>query len=306
MRQLAFNCRTITPMFLAGADNCTPELRPPSIKGAMRFWWRAVQRFVSSDDLKRKEAELFGSSGEGFGRAPFNIRALGVRLNICKDQPLPHHRNCWCGEDKGCRYNNSGVCNKQFDLSCYEKGGTFQVRFEFRDDSASFAGDVFRVSSILGGLGRRCRRGFGSYCISNETDSTDLIKDLKRLLNKLHGDNAYKIPEEHSIYDKTCNNVIVGPTTIDKYPQIKYIAVRKPTKDPTNILIKIGEASHNNDNDECGFAHGPNRLASPVYFSLYKYNTDLFLIATLLSSTKSSTKSIACQEKFIDEVISHV
>ncbi|OPX29474.1 MAG: type III-B CRISPR module RAMP protein Cmr1 [Candidatus Omnitrophica bacterium 4484_171] len=42
MKTITFECETITPMFLAGADGRTPELRPPSIKGAMRFWWRAM------------------------------------------------------------------------------------------------------------------------------------------------------------------------------------------------------------------------------------------------------------------------
>lgn len=303
MRQVAFNCRTITPMFLADADNRTPELRPPSIKGAMRFWWRAVQRFASPDDLKKKEAELFGSSGESFGRAPFNIRAQGVKLNIGKDQPLPHHRNDWCGEDKGCRNNNRGVCDKQVPLPCYKKGGTFQVRFESRDDSASFAGKVFRLSSIVGGLGRRCRRGFGSYCIQEDTgDNTLLIKEITSLLNYLHGGNGYTIVNNHNIHGRPPCDVIVSPTTITDYPQIRYVAVKRTTQKPDYILIKIGEASHKKPGDDCGFVHGPNRLASPVYFSLYKYNTDLFLISTLLSSNMDQ----AYQEQLIDEVISNV
>ena len=303
MRQVAFNCRTITPMFLAGADNHTPELRSPSIKGAMRFWWRAVQRFASPDDLKNKEAELFGSSGEGFGRAPFSIRARELSLNKDNDQPLPHHRNDWCGEDKGCRNNNRGLCKKQVPLRCYKKGGTFQVRFESRDDSASFAGKVFRLSSILGGLGRRCRRGFGSYCIQKNTgDNTLLIKEITNLLNYLHGGNGYIIVNNHSIHGTPRGNVIVGPTNINHYPQIRYVAVRKTTQKPPDILIKIGEASHNKPGDDCGFAHGHNRLASPIFFSLYKYNTDLFLIATLLSSNMDQ----AYQEQLIDEVISNV
>lgn len=35
--------RLVTPMFLGGADqnNCA-ELRAPSIKGALRFWYRTI------------------------------------------------------------------------------------------------------------------------------------------------------------------------------------------------------------------------------------------------------------------------
>ena len=50
METITFNCRFITPAFLGGANpKGTPELRPPTIKGALRFWWRA-QRGIS--DLK--------------------------------------------------------------------------------------------------------------------------------------------------------------------------------------------------------------------------------------------------------------
>ncbi len=52
MKTIEFECETITPMFLAGADGKTPELRPPSIKGLMRFWWRAINGHLPLNNLK--------------------------------------------------------------------------------------------------------------------------------------------------------------------------------------------------------------------------------------------------------------
>jgi CRISPR-associated protein Cmr1 len=46
-------------MFLAGADGSIPELRPPSIKGALRFWWRAMNGDLGLADLKRIEGDIF-------------------------------------------------------------------------------------------------------------------------------------------------------------------------------------------------------------------------------------------------------
>ncbi len=34
--------RVVTPMFIGDADQKATSLRPPSIKGALRFWWRAL------------------------------------------------------------------------------------------------------------------------------------------------------------------------------------------------------------------------------------------------------------------------
>jgi hypothetical protein len=35
--------RIVTPMFIGGADQTPADgIRPPSVKGALRFWWRAL------------------------------------------------------------------------------------------------------------------------------------------------------------------------------------------------------------------------------------------------------------------------
>ncbi|NER00596.1 MAG: type III-B CRISPR module RAMP protein Cmr1, partial [Cyanothece sp. SIO2G6] len=58
METLTFTCKIITPMFLAGADGKTPELRSASIKGAMRFWWRAVNGHVGLESqIKREKSD---------------------------------------------------------------------------------------------------------------------------------------------------------------------------------------------------------------------------------------------------------
>jgi len=79
MKAITFECEVITPMFLGGADGQTPELRPPSIKGAMRFWWRAMNGHLSLKALKEREAEIFGASDEKIGRSKFSIRILSDR-----------------------------------------------------------------------------------------------------------------------------------------------------------------------------------------------------------------------------------
>ena len=57
---VTFECETITPMFLRGADGRTPELRAPSIKGAMRYWWRAINGHLAPNELLAMESAIFG------------------------------------------------------------------------------------------------------------------------------------------------------------------------------------------------------------------------------------------------------
>ncbi len=34
--------RIVTPMFIGNAEQKADSVRPPAIKGALRFWWRAL------------------------------------------------------------------------------------------------------------------------------------------------------------------------------------------------------------------------------------------------------------------------
>ncbi|MBK9462163.1 MAG: type III-B CRISPR module RAMP protein Cmr1 [Sphingobacteriales bacterium] len=58
MHTITFTCETITPMFLSGANQDVPELRPPSIKGALRFWWRAMNGHLSLGDLRNRGGDF--------------------------------------------------------------------------------------------------------------------------------------------------------------------------------------------------------------------------------------------------------
>lgn len=68
VEKITFGCHVLTPMFLAGADgterDAVPELRAPSLKGAMRFWWRAVQAEEDRERLKKTEAGIFSGTGK--------------------------------------------------------------------------------------------------------------------------------------------------------------------------------------------------------------------------------------------------
>lgn len=43
LKKITFEIETITPMFLAGAEQGKAELRAACLKGLLRFWWRAIR-----------------------------------------------------------------------------------------------------------------------------------------------------------------------------------------------------------------------------------------------------------------------
>ena len=73
MNETTYKCVILTPMFLYGTDGKTPELRPPSIKGMMRFWWRAINGDLEVGELKKREGEVFGGTDKKQGQSTFSI-----------------------------------------------------------------------------------------------------------------------------------------------------------------------------------------------------------------------------------------
>lgn len=58
--------RVATPLFCSGADPNRAEIRLPSFKGALRFWWRALAwpRYGGNlGEIQKQEDALFGSAG---------------------------------------------------------------------------------------------------------------------------------------------------------------------------------------------------------------------------------------------------
>lgn len=53
LTQLRIRYRVVTPAFLGGADPSCAELRPPSIKAALRFWYRAVDPEFAKRDVQK-------------------------------------------------------------------------------------------------------------------------------------------------------------------------------------------------------------------------------------------------------------
>ncbi len=77
--------RVTTPMFCGGVNQQEAELRLPSFKGVLRFWWRALAWSRLQGDLKaikREEDALFGSADGGQARVSMRLDTTGERLRL--------------------------------------------------------------------------------------------------------------------------------------------------------------------------------------------------------------------------------
>jgi len=81
---ISVTVQVVTPFFGGGPVARTPDevdvVRVPTVRGHLRFWWRAVNgsRFTDSRDLYRREACLWGAvpsaSNKDSGRSAVDVR----------------------------------------------------------------------------------------------------------------------------------------------------------------------------------------------------------------------------------------
>lgn len=198
METITFNCRFITPAFLGGADpQGTPELRPPSIKGALRFWWRAQCGITDLDEMKRKEFKIFGGvDGEVAKKSSVSIRVSYLDFITSRTLPISKSdvRNKffkinifeYLAFGTYDRINKENVLNRDF----VEQGQEFRLTFRFT--SPEYKNEVlsaFRMLIIFGGIGTKSRNGFGKFEVIKDKNPIDWMSVLKKL--KSGSENSY-------------------------------------------------------------------------------------------------------------------
>jgi CRISPR-associated protein Cmr1 len=164
MNTLIATYRVVTPMFLGGADPLREaELRVPSFKGALRFWWRALRWGEVKDvvELRQREAELFGSSETGQSRILLRMDSAH-RSSLHMDKPWA--RNSWE------QYTGYGLREKENGERCFISAGrewTITLNLK-RCDLAQSAQVLaaLKLLGLVGGLGSRSRKGWGSIVLS--------------------------------------------------------------------------------------------------------------------------------------------
>ena len=262
-------------MFLAGANQKQAELRTQSIKGALRFWWRAIYGGDDIADMKQREAEIFGDAGD-IGKSKVLLKLVKKKnYNSSNYSPVPH---------KTANFTFVGLDPKQ--------------SFILELSADSIIHSLFELFAILGGLGRRSRRGFGSFIIKkiNQEDYTDIINldFLQTLINKIHQNDFQQV--NSSIENNRHSNI--------NFPFIKAIQFGKGIENASLLLNKIGQSSHTNNSQYTGFVQ-PNRQASPIYVSITKKDNIYIPIITTLNGAyrNNSIYGVDKSLQFINDIL---
>ncbi len=211
MTTITAKYRIVTPMFIGDADQKAASLRPPSIKGALRFWWRALnwgrclqQTGTVNDALKllyQEERRLFGTAA-----VIENQQALGQGLFLLQihQQPQIVTDATWPINNTGSGYLGFGLMesgspaknNYQPHRQAIREAVDFSLELRFKPNTHQVDREqiiaTLHAWSLFGGLGSRVRRGFGSITLL-ELDNQDALLDqtvYEKAAEKFLGDTA--------------------------------------------------------------------------------------------------------------------
>lgn len=190
MRRIIARFVVVTPVFLGG-NGQQAELRAPSIKAGLRFWWRTLAWVRLGGDreaIRREEDHLFGAAGDdgdrGRGQAVFLLRLQPGRTAIVpagqvlaggtRDRLVPLGAGArYFGYGLMEAFARNGLKAGQLVRSCLPEATAFTVDLTLTpratDDDARRLLETIRIFGLIGGLGARSRRGWGSVALTRLT-----------------------------------------------------------------------------------------------------------------------------------------
>lgn len=196
MKSETYTLEIITPCFCAGADPAKAEIRAPSIRGQLRWWFRALGGFKSMEriPLREQEALIFGEAADDKSSASKMIlRVVPGKMEVSvRDGQQLGHANfsdpafltfpVQSRERHGriAQYNGRGVITK----------GKFDLQVLWRGSPVIWNGirSLVTVFGELGALGFRGRRAMGALAFATHKPS-----DLKTALDDFNSPTAISI-----------------------------------------------------------------------------------------------------------------
>ncbi|GMQ57318.1 hypothetical protein AN1V17_17130 [Vallitalea sediminicola] len=323
MKIIKAKIKIITPMCSYGVRQSKPEFRITELKSLMRSTFRELYRFENLKDMKEKEKELFGDIKN---KSPIALKIEYDKLRVSDKKIIPH--------------------KPKFEKKCLSKGNQLKINLIGNDNIKLEMYIILLIqSSIIGSLGNRSRKGFGSFTVTDvegfETDKYNkLLKEnpIEIFCKMINYGHKYK--GHFNICKK--EQKILGHFndffTDGDFPYVKRVSIIKINKEYDEILYEISKLTHDRLDDKlidkwftnkgykidskkinknilgnCKYQKvSVKRFASPVHISFWENTTDKYMIvkelnyAYIINELKISEKSKTVNKNYVDEFVNQV
>ena len=238
--------RVVTPLFCAGADHRRAEIRLPSFKGVLRFWWRALAWSRLHGDLKKIQQEedtLFGSADAGQSSVLMHLALASDSQMVSKDTVLTVSETNRQVVGDGVRYLGYGVMEAfdgritkagRLSRACLNAPFEFTVQMRGRDltnQQMDSLNDSLIALGILGGMGSKNRKGYGSLAIRSLHVNGEELRSVPHSINDLC--DAIKAFQSK-------NNGEAFPAFTALSGKARHILLLSNNKEPLELLNLVG------------------------------------------------------------------
>ena len=219
--ELNLTIEFISPLFGGSSEKGKNDIRESSIRGQLRFWWRATigAGYNSVKEMRGKEGEIFGNTDKASNviikiinrikRSEKNFVSFPTKQNGKSD--MKYSYILFPFRDQ----KIDGLMNITFDL---------QVKIlkeEFVDDVKK----TLKAWINFGGLGARTRRGLGSlYC---EEYAFKDINELNLFIKQIQSSKSISFPSINKMFYAKGGDWETGTKLLKNFRQEEFIGRRK-------------------------------------------------------------------------------
>ncbi len=244
MKSIEAHFKVATPCFV-GSSNNNAEVRVSSIKGALRFWWRALAWAQCAGEggardtvrrIREREHALFGSSDAGQSKVAMRLDMKAMPEIVEKGKVLPVGPGArYLGYGVAFGSKKTGTKPGQLIRPCLAAPFPFSLRIAARDARAlSDIAPALRLLGLVGGVGARARKGYGSL-----------------VLTSLEGDGitGWRPPRDIETYCGHLSSLLKGVEAIGREPEISVFSacarvdlMSENARTPAEVLDEYGKA----------------------------------------------------------------
>lgn len=237
--------RIVTPMFIGDAEQNASGISPASVKGALRFWWRALMwgKIRDLQELHKQESVLFGSSADKGNAAAFTLRVISEKLTKTSTG-ITHPefttqaaaRYLGYGLIEAFPSREKGTQAGQLVRDCLNENQTFTVTLTSFDPIDDSLKQSLMLFGLIGGLGSRIRHGMGSIAL--ETLHEKLPKQVEQ--------QTWSAPKTNAEYAASIHRILSDLTPITQPPfsafsQETRIDLLEKSTTPYDVLNTFGK-----------------------------------------------------------------
>ena len=250
MLEVTFELQVVTPLFLAGADQNSAEIRAPSFRGEMRYWLRAlIGGLVGTNNeglikVNVAEAVVFGTTDRGSALQIRVSQPSGRLSQFTENISRPDKQQ----QSTGKGYLLWSMKLKKPSRYYYEQGTNFLISLSTRgEDEANLKMGVAALWLLthLGGIGSRSRRCAGSLTITPKKGNTyDFPFYIPADANSLKNQIEQGIAVARSLYptEQPSTSYARFDTLSPKTCHIWILQNEQPWKTPEAAMENIGES----------------------------------------------------------------